>query len=122
MIDENNDTTNTRTPATDNNGIRKTFTTPELPEIIETRGGAKYPWKIIKVGESFEILHSEMKKTSVAPFVSKMGKKHGKKFKVTNHEAYGCYLVSCLPMEEKEAIATSSNLIEALDKMKKEGE
>ncbi len=110
-----------RIPATDEAGIRKTFTTPDINLSNSTQGKTKYPWRSINVGESFEILHSEMGKKTVAPYVSKMSKKYGKKFKLTDCPQYNCYLISCLPQTTEEAVATSSTLFEALDKIKGNG-
>lgn len=106
-------------PASDEQGIRKTFTTPET---IDTRPRSiiktKYPFETIRIGESFPILYSEMKEKSVNPYVSKMGRKYGKKFKVTKFDNYQSYLISCIPMTETEAVATSSNVVEALGKLR----
>lgn len=99
-------------PEEDDKGIRKTFTTPEFVEAKDNTRNAKYPWATIGVGESFPILHNEMKRSSVDPFVSRMSKKHNKRFQVTDCPDYGCYLISCI-----EAIQTSSNVVEALHKL-----
>lgn len=80
---------------------------------------AKYPWKDITVGQSFSIAYSEIKIESLRPFVSRMAKKFGKKFRVIDHGEEAGYEIACIPMSESEAVATSSNLIEALGKMEK---
>lgn len=105
-------------PATDDKGIRKTFPTPEFKETRGTQ--AKYPWHTIPVGECFEVLYSDMSKKSIHPYVSKMGKKLGKKFKVIDKPEFNLWLVAHLPMDEASSIATSSNVVEAMGKMDKD--
>ncbi len=119
-MDDNKSQAATRVPETDDAGRRKVFATPDI--VLSKQGTkAKYPWDTLKIGQSFEILYSDMKKSSVAPFVSRMAKKHKKKFKVTDMPDYSCYLVSCIPMTTEQAIATSGNIVEALNKVKNDG-
>lgn len=59
---------------------------------------AKYPWKTINVGESFPVDAKEIKLSSLRPFATRMGKKHGKKFRVVDHKN-GTYEVGCLQVQ-----------------------
>jgi hypothetical protein len=76
----------------------------------------KYPWKEVPIGKSFAVQKSNISLKTLRSLASKTGKDLGKKFRVIDHDG-DVYEVACLPMEEKEAIATSSNLIQALDKI-----
>lgn len=106
-------------PPNDDNGVRQTFTTPELPE---TRGNSsigkvKYPFATIRAGESFPIMFSEMNEKSVHPYVSRMRKKYQKNFKVTKFVEHNCYLISCMSMSQEQAIQSSTNIVDALRKI-----
>ncbi len=96
----------------DDNGMRLPFKTPDNLLVKKYANEAKYPWKSIRKGESFAILHSEMKKSSVAPFVSRMGKRHKKKFRITDMPEHGSYVISCIE-------AVPQNVIEALEQERK---
>lgn len=75
---------------------------------------AKYPWKELKVGESFPVDPNDIKLSSLRPFATRMGKKFGKKFRVKDHGE--SYEVGCIPMSTAEAITTSQNIVEVLNK------
>lgn len=99
-------------------GIRRTVPSSAQAGATLVRGiTKKYPWETIKVGESFPVYYNEMKLTSLRPYANRMAKKFGKRFQVINHGPEIGYEVACLLMEEKQAIETSSNVVEALGKI-----
>lgn len=104
-------------PASDDKGLRKTFRTPEFVNAKEPSIKTKYPFATTPIGESFPVLYTEMGKKSLLPYVSRMGKKHNKKFVVTDCPEYQCHLISCIPMTETEAVQSSSNVVEASSKL-----
>jgi len=81
------------------------------------KGIPKYPWVEVQPGFSFIINPTDMQLNTARSFASRMQKKFGKKFRVIDHGAEVGYEVACLPMTEDEAIQTSSNVIEANDKI-----
>jgi hypothetical protein len=81
-------------------------------------GHPKYPWKVVPVGKSFPVPKADIKFSTLRSLASKTGSELGKRFRVIDHEG-DVYEVACLPMAEDEAIATSNNVVEALEKMDK---
>lgn len=92
---------------------------PSSPKALDkpVRGirEAKYPWKEIQVGQSFSIGHDEIKLESLRPFVSRMAKKFGKKFRVIDHGAEAGYEVSCQPFVEAGKELTAEQLIKTAE-------
>jgi hypothetical protein len=81
-------------------------------------GVTKYPWKVIPVGKSFVVPRENIKFSVLRSLASKSGKVVGKKFRVIDHGEGRPYEVACLQMTETEAVATSSNVVEALGKLR----
>jgi len=104
-------------PAVDDNGMRKTFPNPVIPEAKQRGTVTKYPFKTVPIGEGFPVLYSDMKKISLAPYVHRMGKKYGKKFVIIDQPQYKTWWIACVPMPEEEAIASSNGIVQALDRM-----
>lgn len=75
-----------------------------------------YPWREVPVGKSFPVAKANIKFKTLRSLASKTGKELGKRFRVIEHEG-DVYEVACLPVEEAVAIQTSSNVVEALDKI-----
>ncbi len=84
-------------------------------------GRSKYFWAEVPIGKSFAVPRENIKFGVLRSLASKSGKKLGKKFRVIDH-GEGPYEVACLPQSTEEAVATSSTLFEALDKIKGNGE
>lgn len=78
-----------------------------------------YPWREVPVGKSFAVPKSNIQFKTLRSLASKTGKELGKRFRVIDHEG-NVYEVACLPMDEASAIATSSNVVEAMGKMDKD--
>jgi hypothetical protein len=79
----------------------------------------KYPWTQVPVGKSFPVPKANISLKTLRSLASKTGKDLGKRFRVIDHEG-DVYEVACLAMNEDEAIATSSNVVEALEKIKED--
>lgn len=90
---------------------------PQAAIIPIKKGMPKYPWVEVQPGYSFVISSTDMKFTTARSFASRMQKKFGKKFRVIDHGTEVGYEVACLPMSEDQIIQTSSNVIEANDKI-----
>lgn len=80
----------------------------------------KYPWNEVPAGKSFPVARENTKFNTLRSLASLQGKKLGKRFRVIDHGS-GAYEVACLHMTEAEAVQASSNVVEALGKIK-EGE
>lgn len=76
----------------------------------------KYPWEEVPIGKSFPVPRENIKFNVLRSLASLQGKKLKKKFRVIDHEV-GPYEVACLAMTETEAVQTSSNVVEALNKL-----
>lgn len=82
-------------------------------------GLQKYPWNTVPAGKSFAVVRNDIKFNVLRSLASRTGKKLNRKFRVIDHKDNGPYEVAHLVMSEDEAVATSSNVIEALNKMGK---
>lgn len=72
--------------------MENVFTTPA--EMLAVKSTGKYPWRTVKVGESFKVPYTNMSHTNVLNYSYRMGKKLGKSFKVKDYPEYQCSLVA----------------------------
>lgn len=75
-------------------------------------GQVKYPWRDVPLGKSFAVNKVDIKFKVLRSLASKQGKKLGRKFRVIDHSG-DSYEVAHVPMDEAEALAKSTNIVQA---------
>lgn len=74
--------------------MRETF--PTSDDMLTSDGRSKYPWRTVKVGESFAVYANEMTHKTLLNYARRVGKRLNRVFKVKEYPENKCSQVALI--------------------------